>query len=660
MKQIIILLCLFASITACQLTKPKSTTPATTTTAATKKVDPKDDPQQRQPDGVKIPEYKRIDATGTRTVKGRVDPAFWWIGMNNPEVELMIHDVKISDSSVEINYPGVSIKEIFRLENPNYLFVVLNIDPNTKAGKFNIVLKSNNGFKSIEYELRDRNRSVVKAQGLDNSDFIYLVMPDRFSNGDLTNDTYTDMNQQGVNRKKMYFRHGGDIQGVMNHVDYLKDLGVTALWLNPVLENDQPYESYHGYAITDHYNIDKRFGNNELYVKMVEKCHQNGIKVVKDMVYNHVGLDHYFIKDLPSKDWIHQFDTYTKTNYREQTHFDPYASAADKSDMTDGWFDKHMPDINNKNPRLAKYLIQNAIWWIEYSNIDSYRIDTWIYPDQKFMKDWCEAINKEYPKFFKFGEAWVQGNSNQAFFTQNSKLKDVWNSGLESVTDFQMNYAIQEAVSKPSGWNEGTARIYNTLANDYLYENAYRNVTFLDNHDMNRIYSVVGEDQTKLRSAIALLMTMRGIPQLYYGTEILMKNFSDPDGKVREDFPGGWKGDIKNKFTGRGRSVDENMMYTYVKRLAEYRHTERVLQDGKLMQFIPKDNIYVYFRYNENKTVMVVYNPTDKEIVLNTDRFKEMTSKFMSAKNICNDKIIASIANFKVAKFETMVLELKP
>jgi glycosidase len=334
-------------------------------------------------------------------------------------------------------------------------------------------------------------------------------------------------------------------------------------------------------------------------------------------------------------------------------------SQKDKTEMTDGWFDLQMPDLNNKNPRVAKYLIQNAIWWIEYSNIDSYRIDTWIYPDQIFMRDWCEAINKEYPKFFKFGEAWVQGNSNQAYFTQNSKLKDVWNSGLEAVTDFQMYFAIQEATSKPSAWNEGTARIYNTLANDFLYENAYRNVTFLDNHDCSRIFSVVGEDQTKLKSALALLMTTRGIPQLYYGTEILMKNFSDPDGKVREDFPGGWKGDPKNKFTSRGRSVDENQMYTYVKRLADYHRAERAMQDGKTMQFIPKDGTYVYFRYNESKTIMVVYNPSDKEIVLNTDRFKEMTGKYTSAKNICNDKIVPSIAAFKVPKFETMVLELR-
>ena len=651
MKQAILSICLLFAIASCQLLKPK-----TTTTVVAKKVDPKDDPQQRQPDGVKIPDYKRIDPVGLRTAKQRVEPAFWWTGMADSELELTIYDTKISDCSVDINYPGVTINQVYRVENPNYLFVSINIAPETQPGKFNIILKGASGYKSLEYELKARNKNIVKAQGLNTSDFMYLIMPDRFANGDMTNDTYADMRQQGVNRQKMYFRHGGDLQGVMNHLDYVKDLGVTALWLNPILENDQAYESYHGYAITDHYKVDKRFGSNDLYVKMVEKCHQNGMKVIQDMVFNHVGLDHWFIRDLPAANWIHQFDKYTQTNYRDQVHFDPYGSAAEKTAMTDGWFDKQMPDLNLDNPRLAKYLIQNSLWWIEYANIDSYRIDTWIYPNQNFMNDWTRAIKREYPTFFNFGETWVNGTANQAYFTKNNKLGS--KAELEAVTDFQMNFALIEALTKPAGWVEGTGRIYNTLSNDFLYENAYRNVTFLDNHDMSRIFSIVGENETKLRSGIAMLLTMRGIPQLYYGTEILMKNFSDPDGKVREDFVGGWKGDVKNKFSSKGRTPDENQMYVFTKKMANYHKSQTALQDGKLMQFMPKDGVYIYFRYNESATVMIVFNSTDKEMKIETERFQEMIKDNTKGKNICTDKMVENMKAFKVGKNETMVIEL--
>ena len=617
-----------------------------------------EDPEQRLPVGVEKPNYGIIPADGKNFSQSRIEPPFWWTGMEERKLEILIYDKNIGASVPEINYPGVRITEIYRPENPNYLFITVNIGKGAKPGKLDIRLTDNGKVRSYPYELKKRKNNPLNHQGLTPADLVYLIMPDRFANGDPSNDSVKGMQQTGINRDKMFFRHGGDLRGIMNKLDYLEDLGVTALWLNPVLENDQPYESYHGYAISDHYNIDRRFGTNEDYVKLVEACHARGIKVIMDIIHNHVGDRHWFIQDLPARDWIHQYAEFTRTTYRAPTLMDPYASEYDKTLMTDGWFDHHMPDLNQRNPHLARYLTQNNIWWMEYSGQDAYRVDTYAYPDQEFMANWGAALQNEYPGTTFFGETWVHGPAVQAQFTEDNSLRSGYNSNLPAVTDFQLYYAVNEALTKPQGWTDGAARIYYTLAQDFLYAAPYRNVTFLDNHDLSRFFSVIGEDMNKFKSGISFLLTMRGTPMIYYGTEILMKNFTDPDGKVREDFPGGWSDDKVNKFTTNGRSAAENEAFNHLRTLARYRKNNPVLQTGKLTQFVPQDGIYTYFRYNRDKTVMVIMNTSDREQTVSTLPYAEHTDGFTGAKNVVTGKQTTDLQNITVGAFSTVVLEL--
>ncbi len=612
--------------------------------------------EQRYPTGVEPPTYKPMNARAGTVTKPRIEPSLWWIGMKNPIVEVVIYDQNVKGATVELDYPGVRILSQSSLENPNYLFLELEISPTAMPGEVNILVKSEAKYTKHKLVLKNRDVNRIYAQGLSPADFVYLIMPDRFSNGDVYNDTYEDMQQRGIDRKKMYFRHGGDIQGVINHMDYLKDMGVTTLWLNPVLENNQPYESYHGYAITDHYNVDKRFGTNALYAEMVTQSHKKGMKVMKDMIFNHVGSEHYLIKDLPSTDWIHNHTEFKRTNYRDQVHYDPYASEADKALMLDGWFDKHMPDLNQKNPKLARYLIQNSIWWIEYAGLDAYRVDTYPYNDQEFMRNWSKAILEEYPNFYICVESWVTGTANQAFFVNNPTMKTVFGERGIYPIDFQMQYAISEALTKPQGWLDGAMKMYHTLATDYQYNKPEKNLIFLDNHDMSRILSTFNNDDDKLKSSIAWLLTSRGIPQLYYGTEILMKGVNNPDGYVRFDFPGGWKEDKSNKFSSRGRSREENDMYNFVKKLGTYRKNNPVLQTGKLTQFIPIDGVYTYFRYTNDACVMVVMNTSDKVQKVDVKRFAERTDGYTKFKNIITDRPV-DMRNLKLEKFQTMVIE---
>ncbi len=612
--------------------------------------------EQRHPTGVEPPIYKQMNARAGTVTKPRIEPSLWWIGMKNPIVEVVIYDQNIKGAVVELNYPGVRVVSQSGLENPNYLFLELEISTTALPGDVNILIKSEAKYTKHKLTLKNRDVNRIYAQGLSQADFVYLAMPDRFANGDTQNDTYDDMQQRGTDRKKMFFRHGGDLQGVISHLDYLKDLGVTTLWLNPVLENNQPYESYHGYAITDHYNVDKRFGTNALYTDLVTTSHKKGMKVMKDMIFNHVGSEHYFIKDLPATDWIHNHSEFKRSNYRDQVHYDPYGAEGDKTVMLEGWFDKHMPDLNQKNPKLARYLIQNSIWWIEYSGIDAYRVDTYPYNDLEFMRNWSKAILEEYPNFYICVESWVTGVSNQAYFTNNPTMQTIFgNRGIYPI-DFQTNYAINDALTKPQGWQDGVMKMYATLASDYLQNNPQKNLIFLDNHDMSRALSTFNNDDDKLKSGIAWLLTSRGIPQMYYGTEILMKGISNPDGYVRFDFPGGWKDDKSNKFSSRGRNREENDMYNFVKKLANYRKNTTVLQTGKLMQFIPQDGVYTYFRYDDNACVMVVMNTSDKVQKLDVQRFTERTNGYSKFKNVITDKPL-NMLNLKLEKYQTLVIE---
>jgi glycosidase len=618
-----------------------------------------DDPEQRIPLGVDRPVHRHITADGGTVDQARVEPPFWWVDMAEPELEILIYEQDVRDSEVIIQYPGVQLKGVTRLQNPNYLFVRVELTPWAKPGTMKIQLKKGGETKTIDYPLLSRTTNHRIRPSLTNADVIYLLMPDRFANGDPTNDSVEGMTQQGVNRDKMFFRHGGDLKGILDHLDYLEDLGITAIWINPVLENDQPFESYHGYAITDHYQIDRRFGSNEEYLQLVEACHQRGIKVIMDVIFNHVGDQHFLIKDLPSEDWIHQYDEYTRTTFRAPTLMDPYASKADQDLMANGWFDHHMPDLNQHQPQLANYLIQNSIWWIEYSGQDAYRIDTYAYPDQDFMAEWGRRLQEEYPWLSFFGETWVHGPGVQAQFTEDNQLREGYNSFLPSVTDFQLHYAIIEAVKQPQGWTSGAARIYYSLAQDFLYEDPYRNIVFLDNHDVSRFYSETGGDVRKLKLGLTFLLTTRGIPMIYYGTEILMDGLADPDGLVREDFPGGWEGDPVNKFEESGRTESEQDVFAFTRDLIRFRTNTPALQDGKLTQFVPVDGVYVYFRYDEEHTVMIILNTHDQQQELATDRFKELLDGYSSAEVVGTGQRLNSLKNINLPPYSAMVLNLK-
>ncbi len=611
--------------------------------------------EQRYPEGVKLPDYFIRKPEGGKVTSPKIEPSSWWIGMKNPELEILIYDENVKGGTVQMKHKGIKVLKTESVESSNYLFVTISIKPNTEAGNVPITIINNGKSRTYILKLLSREKNRKYAQGLNPTDFAYLLMPDRFSNGDPSNDSYNDLNQRGIDRSKMYFRHGGDIQGMINHLDYLQELGVTCIWPNPVFENNEYFESYHGYAVTDHYNVDKRFGNNELFKTFVEKSHEKGMKVMKDIIFNHVGDQHYQLKDIPSLDWVHQAPSFERTNHRYQTLFDPYASEADKKQELDGWFIEHMADLNQKNPHLAKYLIQNTIWWIEYSGIDAYRVDTWPYNDATFLDNWQKAIFTEYPNFYVCIESWVDGTLNQAHFAKNP----VGNTGkhVEAI-DFQFSYAIIDALTKNEEWTGGVNRIFHTLSNDYLYDNPYQNLTFLDNHDMTRIYSTLGENKEKLKSATAFLLTSRGIPQLYYGTEILMAGVSNPDGYVRFDFPGGWAGDKANKFTASGRTDDENMMFNFTKTLANYRKSSSALTTGKLTQFIPKDGVYTYFRYDDKSTVMIMMNTRDKATEkIDLLRFNERIANFSKGKNVLTGEMV-DLANLKIAPFQTLVVEM--
>ena len=590
----------------------------------------------------------------------RIEPMFWWVGMHNPVVQLLVHGENIAAAETQLNYPGVTLVKVHKVENPNYLFLDLNIAADAKAGKFPIEFMVN-GKKKLQYvyELKNRDQSTSRIQGVTNKDLIYLLMPDRFSNGDPKNDVVKGMKETKLNRDSMYSRHGGDLHGVINHLDYIKDLGVTAIWMTPEIENNMARASYHGYAATDHYKIDARYGTNELFKTYVKEVHAKGMKVVKDVVHNHIGTGHYLFTDMPMKDWVNQWPAYTQTSYRDQPVMDIHGSLADKKRMLDGWFVQSMPDLNQRNPFVQNYLTQNHIWWVEYSGIDGLRLDTYPYSDPVYMADWAEKMQAEFPTLGIFGETLVNSVASQAFFTGGNTVNGGFDTKLPGITDAVWKDAVYEALNGKSGWVDGIYRLYATLAQDFLYKDASKNVIFLDNHDMSRFYSMVNEDINKYKAGMTLLLTMRGIPQVYYGTEILMKNYSNPDGLVRSDFPGGWKGDATNKFKAEGRTAAENDAFNHFRTLANFRKNSDALQTGKLMQYVPQDGIYVYFRYSDTNTVMVIINTEDKEISLETSRFDERLGSATAATNIFTGETINQIKTIKVPAKGSMVLSIK-
>lgn len=597
-----------------------------------------------------------------------VYPTHWWTGMKWNQVQLMIHTgngqtLWTDKSGIHIQYPGVQIKKIHKPKNPHYVFVDLSIAPHAKPGTISINFVFSNKAQnfSVHFQLKQRQpgNGTQYAQGVGPQDLMYLIMPDRFCNGDTTNDKVAGMKDQSLNRDTVFNRHGGDLKGIESKLDYLQSLGVTALWLNPVIENDMPERTEHGYAFTNHYRMDKRLGGDAAYHSLIKAAHRKGIKIIQDAVYNHVGLYHFTVTDPPMDNWLHQWPSFTQTSYKDQVLFDPHASAAEKKVMSDGWFVRSMPDLNQHNSYVANFLIQHALWTMQEFGIDGWRIDTYAYNDLDFMNRCNKALEADFPKVSLFGETWVHGVINQAYFCKNN-FSIPFKSNLQAVTDFQTLWGITDAFTKDFGWTEGVNRLYTTLAQDFVYQNPMNNVIFLDNHDIARFYSVVGEDTAKYKSAINWLLTCRGIPQLYYGSEILMTGFTSPsDGYVRQDFKGGWKEDDQNKFTMAGRTEKENAVWNHIARLAQFRKKSSAITSGKMMQFTPDDGVYVYFRYDDQQTVMVAMNTAKTIKAVSLQRFEERTRGFTQMKNVQTGERVP-ISNFHLPAMGSAVWELLP
>jgi glycosidase len=596
----------------------------------------------------------------------RIDPTNWWTGMKNQNLQLLVYGPQAGTLTYSIAYPGVRLIKTNRVENVNYAFLDLVIDKVAKPGKFKVVGRSLVQTINREYELKARTAE-LKGTGTTSADLIYLIMPDRFANGDPSNDKIPGMADESVDTKNPYLRHGGDLKGITDHLDYLQEFGVTSLWLTPVIENDETLKregpdrmqaGYHGYHFTDHYRVDRRFGGNDGYINFAKALHQRGMKLVQDAVYNHVSEDHWFIKDLPQKDWLNNWESYTGSSHKEQSLYDPHASESDKKVLLDGWFTPFLPDLNQRNPYLANYLIQHAIWSTEMFSLDAWRIDTYKYNDQAFMNRCNQVLINEYPHIHLFGESVVNNPLGLSYFVK-SNVGFSTKSNLPGTLDFPLNYAINDALKQNFGWDEGVSRLYSTLAQDVVYADPMKMVTSLDNHDMDRYLSVIGDDLAKFKMGVAWLLTTRGIPSWYYGTEILMKNFKDPtDAEVRKDFPGGFPGSDESKFTSKGRDKRENEAFEYIKKLANYRKNTPALHSGKLMQYVPQEGTYVYFRYDHSKTIMIATNSGDREIGLDTARFTERMKKYSGAINVITDEKLSDLGLIKLPPKSVMVLEL--
>lgn len=589
----------------------------------------------------------------------KVEPPFWWSGMKNPDLQILIYGESISTYDIDIDKEDL-LKSIETTENENYVFLNIHIPENTEIKSFNIhISKGGKLEQNITYEIKERIQADNIHQGFDQSDVIYLLMPDRFSNGNIQNDN-SDNTLEKMNRQNPDGRHGGDIQGIINHLDYFNDFGITSLWINPLLENNQEKYTYHGYAITDFYRVDPRFGNNELYKDLVAKAHEKDLKIIMDVVLNHCGINHWWMNDLPSEDWIHQFDTFTRCNYRTPVLLDPYASEYDINLQQNGWFDVNMPDLNQKNPFLAKYLIQNTIWWIEYSGIDGIRLDTQPFADREMVANWAKEIQTEYPNFVILGESWLQKILITAYWQKSNNNFDGYSSNIPVITDFPLHYAMNQAFNEEQTWTDGMAKLYYVLAQDFAYDNPENTLVFLDNHDVNRVFSNLNQDLQKLKMAIAFQLTTRGIPSVYYGTELLMEGYAhEQHGLMRADFPGGWPDDEINCFTREGRNTDQNDIYNYYRKLLHWRKSNKTIHEGQLIHFVPEDNIYVYFRKSDLNAVMIILNNNNSEKNIHTNKFNEILKDYNSGYDIISEKEISNIESINISGKSALIIELK-
>lgn len=577
----------------------------------------------------------------------RVEPPNWWVGFKNTQLQLLVHHKNIGNTTPKISYPGVTVAKVHQADSPNYLFVDLEIDSATKPGKFDIIFKGKNGKEKIHtYELKSRVKPAEDFIGFNSSDAIYLITPDRFANGDTSNDIDENLRETTINREDDYGRHGGDIQGVIKHLDYIEDLGFTAIWPTPMLINDMPRASYHGYAMTDFYQVDPRFGSLEDYQALSQNMKDKDMKLIMDMVANHCGSNHWWMSDLPFKDWVNQQkaleadQALKNSNHRRTVNQDLYASEKDKAEMSEGWFVRSMPDLNQRNPFMANYIIQNNIWWIETLQLGGIRQDTYPYPDKTFMSNWAGAIMEEYPNFNIVGEEWSTNPLLVAYWQDGHQNKDSYDSNLKSTMDFPMQQTIVQALNENESWGTGLVQIYDGLANDFSYTRPEDILVFPDNHDMSRIYTQLGEDLTKTQMALAYMACMPRTLQVYYGTEVLISDIGKPGdhGLIRTDFPGGWEGDSVNGFTGEGLTEDQKGMQSFLGTLLNYRKNSKAIHEGKTIHFAPFMGTYFLFRIIEGETVVLILNKNEEPITIDLNRYAEIGLDGKTLKNIETDE----------------------
>ena len=591
----------------------------------------------------------------------RIDPANWFAGMRNPSLQLMVYGPNIKTADVSVDYPGARVDSVVRLDSPNYLFVYLNLQ-GAQPGEMTLNFKQGGKSRKVKYQLCQRAMDGEKRVGFTNADVLYLLMPDRFANGNPKNDVVKGMRDQVCDRSKPSLRHGGDLAGIEQHLDYFGRLGVTALWFTPILENDWPNDqgvnsSYHGYATTDYYKVDPRFGTNAEYKRLIDECHGRGLKVVMDMIFNHCSDYHPWNLDPPSNDWFNNPHYGLQTSYKLTPVLDPYASKVDKAETVDGWFVKSMPDLNQRNPHLMRYLIQNSEWWIETAGIDGIRMDTYPYADRKAMAEWMKALDEEYPNFNTVGETWVTEPQYTAAWQKDSKLSSV-NSYLKTVMDFSFYDKLNQAKHEETdGWWKGFNRIYNSLCYDYLYTDPSHVLAFIENHDTDRFLGN-GKDSTALKQALALLLTINRIPQLYYGTEVLMNGTKEvTDGNVRRDFPGGFPGDAHNCFTSEGCTKAESAMFNWLSKLLHWRQGNELISKGKQTQFCPYNGIYVIARQYGGRTSLTILNGKRSEAVMPVARYAEVIGSHTTARDVITGKSVDLSTDLKLAPRESLVIE---
>ena len=596
----------------------------------------------------------------------KVEPMFWWKGMKNPEVQILVYGKDISKYSIELS-DQIKIKDIQKTENPNYVFVTVNTnDVNKSSFKLNIKNK-NKVVDSYTYELKDRQPNSANRSSFTSKDVVYLIMPDRFANGDESNDSKKVLTDK-ANRSIPDSRHGGDLRGIINNVDYIQNLGATAVWLTPVNEDNEKQHSYHGYAQTDLYKIDGRYGTNEDYRELSRELNKRGMYLIQDYVTNHWGISHWMIQDLPSQDWIHKFpggkDGFRRSNYRTTTQFDKNASEIDKKEALDGWFDYTMPDMNQSNPLVLNYLTQNAIWWIEYAELGGMRVDTYPYNNKEGMAKWVKAITTEYPNFNIVGEAWMYSPAHISYWQKDSKIAEIdnYNSHLPSVMDFNLFSELPKAIKEEESWDKGMIKLYNSFTNDFLYPNVNNIFVFMENHDTERWNEMMNGNLNDYKLGLSLISTVRGIPQVYYGSEIGMRgDKSKGDADIRRDFPGGWKADQQNAFTNEGRTLEQKQFHDFTAKVFNWRKNKEVIHSGKTKHYMPQQNVYVYFRYNEKESVMVVLNANPEKQTFKLDRFTESLDGITSGKEIISDKTfpIKSSEEILIDGKTAMIIELK-